>query len=574
MSTATARPQAASVREQSVAMPARDGVVLRATVHRASDARPVVLVRNPYGEPMTRGIPVAPFLDAGFAVVVQDCRGCGDSDGVHVPFEREEEDTLDAIDWCARQAWSTGEVFMYGASYSGMVQLSAAGRAPDALRGIIPIVAPADFLDGVAYRGGAFQLGQLVGWYTLKGVPDLARRGAAGEDVAGLREALGRHAADPEATLSHLPVTEAPFVGNVLPTWRRWLEHPRRDDYWRFSYGPRRTGTRVPALHIGGWFDLFLGGTLDNFRTLREGAATQYAREGQRLVVGPWSHVDQSGTVGELEFGAGGSAAALGLEQIEVEFLRAARAGAPIPGPAVRVYVMGAGRWRTGESWPLEGTRFERWHLREGGRLTREPSREASAATAFDVDPSDPTPTVGGQTLMTGGRGGGVERGPGPRDQRVLDDRTDVVRFLGDVLEEDVEVTGPVTARIAVSTSATDADVVVRLVDVWPDGRAMSVVSGITRLSGRDGADADPRAVEPGAVYDVDVDLWATGQLFRAGHRIRVDVAGASFPEFDRNSGVGPHRADALVLQPRRQTIHHDVAHPSSITLPVQPAPL
>jgi putative CocE/NonD family hydrolase len=560
------------LREHRVATPARDGVVLRASVHRADEPRPVVLVRNPYGEPLTRNVPVAVFLDAGFAVVLQDCRGCGESEGTHVPFENEEEDTLDAIAWCARQEWSTGEVSMYGASYSGMVQLAAAGRAPEALRAIIPIVAPADYFAGVAYRGGAFQLGQLTGWYTMKGVPDLVRRGAAGEDVGALRAALGAHAANPAGTLSHLPVREAPFVSQVLPTWRRWSDHPRRDEYWRFSYGPRRTGTRVPALHIGGWFDLFLGGTVDNFRTLREGAATEYARAGQRLIIGPWSHVDQTGTVGELAFGAGGSAAALGLEQIEVDFLRAAREGAVIPGPAVRVYVMGSARWRTGESWPLEGTRFRRWYLRDGGRLTPDAPGEDAAAVGFDVDPLDPTPTVGGQTLMFGGRDGGAEWGPGPRDQSPLDGRTDIARFVGDVLEEDLEVTGPVSARISLSTTATDADVVVRLIDVWPDGRAMSVVSGITRLSRREGMDAEPSPLVPGRIYEIDVDLWATGQLFPAGHRVRVDVAGASFPEFDRNGGDGPHGADAVALHSAHHEISVDPQHPSFLTLPVPPA--
>jgi putative CocE/NonD family hydrolase len=171
---------------------------------------------------------------------------------------------------------------------------------------------------------------------------------------------------------------------------------------------------------------------------------------------------------------------------------------------------------------------------------------------------------------MFGGRAGGAEWGPGPRDQRSLDDREDIARFVGDVLEADLEVTGPVSAHISLSTSATDADIVVRLIDVWPDGRAMSVVSGITRLSRRGGLDEGPSPVVPGATYEVDVDLWATGQLFRAGHRLRVDVAGASFPEFDRNSGEGPHGAHAVDLHPAHHEIHLDAQHPSFITLPVQ----
>jgi len=565
---------ASLVLERAVPSATRDGVTLRATVYRTGEPRPVVLVRNPYGEMMTRSIPVAPLTDAGFAVVIQDCRGSGQSDGDFVPFEAEENDTLDAIEWCAAQPWSSGDVVMYGASYSGMVQMAAAARTPDALRAIIPIVTPDDYHSGLAYRGGAFALGQLTGWYTLKSMQTLLHRAARGEDVREGMQKLGRHSQDVLATMMHLPVTEAPFVSEILPSWGRWLEAGVRNEYWdQLSYGGRRHSIAVPGLHVGGWFDLFLGGTLDNFRTLRAEARNARARSGQRLVVGPWSHVDQTGTVGELSFGPQGSALGVGLERMETDFLRAALdPDAEIPGPVVRVFVMGAGRWRTAEEWPIPGTDWQPWHLSAGGVLAPAPPSEADAFTEYAFDPADPTPTVGGQTLMTGGRDGGVEWAPGPRDQSVLDDRTDIVRFASAPLVEDLEVIGPVTATLHVSTDATDADFIARLVDVWPDGRAMSVVSGIVRLSRREGPEAAPRAVEPGSVYSVEIDMWATGQLFRAGHCVRVDIASASFPEFDRNGGIGPHHAWATTLGAARQRIHHDGLHPSFITLPVVPA--
>lgn len=547
--------------ERRTAVPMRDGTSLTATVYRTDAPRPVLLVRNPYGEPMTRSIPVAPFTDAGFAVVVQDCRGCGDADGDFVPFENERADSVDTIDWCAAQDWSSGEVVTYGASYSGMVQLDAASQAPPALRGMIPIVTPADYLTGVAYRSGAFQLGQLTGWYTLKSLQTLQVRARRGEDVAAGFAALGRHGANPLSTMRHVPLSSAPFVSQILPTWTRWLDRPRRDEYWKqLSYRDRRMQIAVPALHIGGWFDLFLGGTLENFRTLRAHAATAAARAGQRLIIGPWSHIDQSGAVGELAFGPAGSSQALGLEAMETAFARAALSGDEVPGPAVRVFVMGANRWREAEDWPLPDTHWTPWYLHEGAALSPVSSTEATSTTAFAFDPEDPTPTVGGQTLMTGGTAGGNEWAPGPRDQRAVEARGDVVSFTTAPLAEDVEVVGPVQATVHVSVDSADADVIVRLVDVWPDGRAMSVTSGITRLSFRAGQDLPPEPATPGVVYEVDVDLWGTAQLFRAGHCIRVDIAGGSFPEFDRSTPT----ATAVV-----HTVHHDRDHPSRVVLPV-----
>ncbi|KDA05460.1 hypothetical protein DC31_16020 [Microbacterium sp. CH12i] len=432
---------------------------------------------------------------------------------------------------------------------------------------------PDDYHSGLAYRGGAFALGQLTGWFTLKSMQTLLHRAARGEDVREGMQKLGRHSKDSFATMTHLPLSDAPFVSEVLPSWRRWLMSGVRDEYWdRMSFGGRRDRIAVPGLHVGGWFDLFLGGTLDNFRTLRLGAATPRARDGQRLVVGPWSHVDQTGTVGELSFGAVGSALALGLERIETDFIAAAiDADAEIPGPRVNVFVMGSGRWRSADEWPIPGTDWQRWYLGAEGTLCETRPVDAESSTDYLFDPNDPTPTVGGQTLMTGGRDGGVEWAPGPRDQRVLDDRADIVRFTSAPLRSDLEVVGPITATLHVSTDATDADVVVRLIDVWPDGRAMSIVSGVLRLSRREGPEAAARAVEPGVAHRIEIDMWATGQLFRAGHSVRVDVASSSFPEFDRNGGIGPHTADATTLTSATQRIHHDAGRPSFITLPVLP---
>ncbi|WP_159502162.1 CocE/NonD family hydrolase [Microbacterium sp. 18062] len=562
--------------ESRVAMVARDGVILRSVVHRMTDreTQPIALVRNPYGEPLTRNIPVVALLQAGFAVVIQDCRGTGDSDGEFVPFESEEADTGDAIGWCAELPFSNGRVVMYGLSYSGMVQLAAAVTAPAGLAGIIPVVTPADYQTGLAYRGGAAQMGQITGWYTMKTLQSLLYRAEHGEDVGDLLRRFRRHASDVWSSIGGGPLAEAPVLSEVLPTWDRWLREDIAGTYWPgVSYRDRRAGVAVPALHIGGWFDLFLGGTIDNFATLRASAADERARAGQRLVIGPWQHTDQSGTIGDLSFGAAASAAGVGLEGRIAGFARAAAADEEIPGAPVTLYVMGAGIWREEQEWPLARTRWTPWYLHADGVLAPDAPAGADGSTSYVHDPADPVPMRGGQSgIFAGGLDGGNEWTAGPRDQRPLDARDDVLRFVGAPLAEDVEVTGPVSVTLYAATSAQDTDFVARLIDVSPDGRALGVVDGIVRAKFRAGQDA-ARPVAPGEVVEYRIDLWATSWLFRAGHRIRIDIASSSYPNWDPNLGLLANNALVSPREGRRATqhVHHSAPYPSHVVLPVIP---
>ncbi len=576
-------PVAAITGERNAPVEMRDGTVLRADIFRteAAGSRPVLLIRNPYGEPMVRMAPVLPAIEAGFAVVVQHCRGTGASDGEFVTFESEAADGADTIEWCARQPWCDGNVVMYGPSYLGMVQFAAASLSPAALRGLVPVVTPADYHWGLAYRQGAFQLGQALAWHALKagqqlGYALLARGDAAPEppDRASAQGELLALMADPAAAYAHLPLRDMPAVSGILPSWRAWLDHEERDEYWHgLSYRDARRRVSAPALHIGGWFDLFLGGTLDNFTTLSRHAATPRARRGQRLIVGPWTHADRSGGTGELYFGAFASDVAIGLERLVIDFLRdAADPGQPDPaGPRVRLFVMGDNVWRDEDDWPLPRTRWTRWYLHADGSLAPSSPYESAPPSRYVHDPRDPVPTVGGATLLTGGPGR-AEWMPGPRDQRPVEARPDVLCFTSEVLDEDLEVTGPVTVTLHAATSAADTDFTARLVDVWPDGRALSVTDGIVRARYRSGSGlADP--VTPGQVHQYTIDLIATSQVFKAGHRLRVDVASSNFPCYDRNPGNGAlaataTEADFVVAE---QTICHDADHPSCITLPVIP---
>jgi uncharacterized protein len=570
-------PATPVVAEHNAPVEMRDGTLLRADLYRRAESGPfpALLIRTPYGEQMLRAAaPVIPAIDAGFALVLQHCRGTGTSDGEFVTFENEAADGVDTIEWCARQPWCDGNVAMSGPSYLGMVQFAAATQAPAALKAMVAIVTPADYHWGLAYRQGAFQLGQAMGWHLLRSGQELAYRAAGAQDASAEMSALLRLMASPRSGYHYLPLAGIPAVSEILPSWRRWLEHEDRDQYWSgLSYSGRRDRVAAAALHVGGWFDLFLGGTLDNFAALCRSAATQYARHSQRLIVGPWTHGDRSGVAGELHFGVLASEQAIQLEQLELDFLRGqVRPGRQEPpGPRVRLFVMGDNVWRDEDEWPLARTQWTRWYLHSDGSLSPSPPPAAAAPSRYTHDPRNPVPTVGGATLMAG-EAGGVAWLPGPRDQREVEARPDVLSFTSKALPADLEATGPVTVTLHAATSAADTDFTARLADVWPDGRALGVTDGIVRARYRQGGE---RAVPltAGEVSQYTIDLIATSQVFKAGHRVRVDIASSNFPCFDRNPGNGARAASATEddFVVAEQEIWHDSEHPSYITLPVIP---
>jgi putative CocE/NonD family hydrolase len=564
--------------EHNTPVTMRDGTVLRADVYRPADGspRPVMLVRNPYGEAMARNTPVVPALDAGFAVVVQHCRGTGTSDGDFVLFDNEAADGVDTIEWCAAQPWCTGDVGTYGASYLGMVQMHAAVLAPPPLKAMVCVVTPADYHGTWAYRQGAFTLGQMLGWHTLKSMQTLAYRASAGEDVSAERVALARYLANPVAGLRRLPLRDA-AVAQVLPGWRMWLDHADRDEVWQArSFADHRHQVTTPVFHVGGWFDLFLPGTLDNFVTLSQHAATDQARRNQRLLVGPWTHSDQTGTAGEVHFGPLASAVAAQLEATVLDFLyRAVQSGEPAEAAPVRLFVMGDNVWRDEHEWPLARTEWTRWYLHPDGSLSPTAPAADADPLRYTYDPDDPVPTVGGSSMVVGGPDGGVSWMPGPRDQRGVEARPDVLSFTSTELAEDVELTGPVLVTLYAATSAADTDFTAKLVDVWPDGRALGVVDGIVRARYRDGTGrATP--IEPGEVYEYTIDLVATSWVVKAGHRLRVDVSSSNFPCYDRNPGNGAASASATEVDfvVAHQSVYCDASHPSHVTLPVIPRPV
>jgi putative CocE/NonD family hydrolase len=529
--------------ERRVPARMRDGVTLYATVYRPAEGPPVPAILSRTCYQAHRGVTANAAVDpeqavpAGYALVVQDVRGTGRSDGEFDPFVNEAADGYDSVEWLAAQEWCNGEVMLSGRSYVGATQWLAAAEQPPSLKAIAPVITGSNYFHGWVYQGGAFQLGFNLFWVNL---------------MNGLK----RQESSFVIQTMHLPVKAPPLIdeGEAGRFYKRWLEHSTEDDYWRgLSINQRYEKVQVPALNVGGWYDVFLGGTLENYR----GA-------GSRLIVGPWVHGNAWNTWPTESFPAFAGADTVDLDAEQLAFF-----SDPDAGPRVRIFVMGTNVWRDEEDWPLARAVDTPWHLRADGVLSPERPGE-EPPDEFTYDPADPAPTLGGPTSLPARM---LSTNSGPSDQRVAEEREDVLVYSSEPLAEAVEVTGPLTMVLWAATSARDTDFVVKLTDVDPEGCSRILAEGVIRARFRNGYDAE-ELIEPDAVLEYRIDLMATSNTFLAGHRIRVDVTSSSFPRFDRNPNTGrPLGTDGpedLVVA--RQTVFHDPARPSHIVLPVVPA--
>ena len=584
MSTAPATPTVELHR--NVEIPMRDGVVLRADLYRpAGDGRhPVVLQRTPYDKSLKANafMMMDPLrtAEAGFAVVVQDTRGRFASDGSFTPFRDDTADGYDTVEWCAAQPWSTGVVGMYGASYVGATQWLAAIAAPPSLRAIFPQITASQYHEGWTHQGGAFALGFNLSWTVAGLAPDTYRRmrkerpdmTAAFHRVVGAIDELGEW-------FTHTPLSDLPLLADGAPYFADWVAHPDDDDWWApIRVEDHYEQVTTPSLNVGGWYDIFLGGTLANYVGMRARGGTEAARQGQRLVVGPWHHmVSPSNIAGEVDFGAGANALAVDLDGMGIRwFDQWLRHDEPPPSqdPPVRLFVMGENRWRTFADWPAPEAVDTAWYLHSGGRaqslrgdgsLSPEPPTAEEPFDAFVSDPRNPVKTKGGGLCCWPGAIPG-----GAYDQRSVEERSDVLVYTSAVLDEDVTVIGPVRCVLHAATSAPDCDFTAKLVDVHPDGYARNLCDGILRGRYREGTSRSV-LLEPDTVHEWHIDLVATANVFKAGHRIRLEIASANFPRFDRNPQTGEASGTATEFATALQQVFHDPARPSRVVLPIAP---
>jgi putative CocE/NonD family hydrolase len=555
--------------ETDVPIPARDGIILRADVYRPTEGRhPVLLGRTTYGK-RTWGTWIDALATAGegYAVVVNDARGQHASDGVLDPFRTDVSDGYDVVEWCAAQPWSNGRVGMYGSSAAAFLQLQAAIARPPNLAAIAPMQTWSSFGRGCCYDpGGAFSL-YTQEWALLITNQDPARRLRA--DEPGYEERAARtaqaawevghwHARRP---LVGLP----PLAPDLAPYLDEWLRHPDHDAWWDDRDVAPALGTiSVPALHIVGWYDRFCRSTIANYLAIGRDADP---RPAQRLVIGPWPHgVPVQVTSGDRHFGP---AASVDARRLLLDWARVHLRGEPPPDDEapVQIFVLGIDRWRDEAAWPLARQREETWYLRSGGhantrggdgRLSREAPGVDEPADWYTYDPADPTPSVPGRA---GRPWGSVDQGP-------IEEREDVLCYTSEPVEADTEVTGHVRARLYAATTGQDTDWIVKLVDVAPDGRVARLVSGMIRARYRD-SQASATLLEPGRTYAYDIDVGPISNVYRSGHRIRIEIASASFAEYDPNLNTGGPAADETAGVVVRQTVLHDGERASHVVLPV-----
>ena len=548
----------------NVKVPMRDRVNLSSDIYfpKGEDGPfPVVFSRTPYDNTTETMVDSAVFFaQHGYASVLQDTRGRNDSDGDFYPWVNEFNDGHDSIEWIGGQDWCDGNVGMVGGSYVGNVQWQAAAMGSRYLKAIVPRVIGDNLYESPQYQGGAFQLGWAAMW-------TFRMDGRTKQDIFVYNW---------EQLFASLPLKDLDkAAGKDMGYFREWVDHPDYDEYWRaLANNERYQDIQAPVLQIGGWYDFFTAGTFNNFVGMRERGGSELARSNQRVVMGPWIHSASTMThAGEVDFG---KSSVLDLNEIELRWfdhwLRGENNGAEGDAP-LRIFVMGTNEWRDEQEWPLARTRFTPYYLHssgeanslmgDGGLSTDPPNGEPPDRYVYN--PAFPVPTRGGNTCCN----------PelvlwGAYDQRPVEHRNDVLVYTTDLLEEDLEVTGPVIAKLYASTDGRDTDFTAKLVDVAPDGYARNLCDGIIRGRYREST-SEQRLLDPGDVYEFTIDMWPTSNAFLKGHRVRVEISSSNFPRFDRNPNTGNAFGQDAELRVAHQTVLHDADHPSHVILPVVP---
>ncbi len=606
---AQAAPYTAVLFEEGVLVPMRDGVRLATDVYRPArngevvdEPLPALLSRTPYGRSGGGiGAQARYFASHGYVVVVQDMRGRYDSEGVFEKYHAYDAyDGHDIVEWIAALPYTTGQVGMWGTSYGAHTQADAAKMDPAGLGALLlNFGGLSNGWDHKVRNHGALELAQQLGWAWGELPADsddpVVRQKFEEEDVADwfaavpLREGL--------SPLSVRPNFEAYFL--------RQQNHGDYDEVWRglgVNWEEYYAQTAdVPMLHVGGWYDPYTGTTAQNYAALSRMKASP-----MHMIMGPWTHgANARSYAGDVEFGPDGAIADFGrefhLRWFDRHLKGVSNAAADLP--PVRVFVMGTGDghrdangrlyhggyWRDAASWPLPEAEATPFYLHGDGSLRPEPPREASSATTYTYDPHHPVPTIGGSFSGVLKRGAYDQRerefkSLGGRSENgfygstppylPLSARQDVLVFQTPPLEEDVEIVGPITVRLHVSSTAVDTDFTAKLIDVYPasedypTGFDMNLTDGIVRARYR-GARDRQELMTPGEVYELTIEPFPTANVFKRGHRIRIDVSSSNFPRFDVNPNTGDPLGQHRRMIPADNTVHHDRSRPSHVILPV-----
>lgn len=521
-------PQQESVaRKQTVMVPMRDGVRLATDIYlpEGEGSFPVILLRSPYDRKIGEGI-AQEAVRRGYAMVIQNTRGRFGSEGENLPFEADGWwgpcDGEDTVEWLMKQPWCNGKIGTWGGSALGITQYLLAGTGTKKIVAQhITVGAPS--LYHVMYWGGVFRKAMIEDWLKI-----------------------------------------SQFSPDALKLWK---SHHIYDDYWRKrDMTSRYKMVNCPAVHIGGWYDIFAQATLDAFVGYQTKGG-QNARGKQKLLMGPWAHGVFQEKVGELTFPKAKNppTSAHEIWRWFDHYLKGIDNGVDRE-PTVTYYVMGdvidpnapGNEWRTANQWPPVKATLTPFYLHTDKSLSLQKPKKNGALT-YTYDPKNPVPTIGGPNLTLPA---------GPMDQRKIEFRPDVLVFSSEPLQEPLEVTGRVKVILWASSDAPDTDFVAKLCDVYPDGRSFNVCEGIIRARFREGFSKE-QWMQPSKIYRFEIDLWSTSIVFNKGHRIRLLVTSSNAPAFDPNPNTGEPFYPEDKTRVARNTIHMSPDHPSQILLPV-----
>jgi putative CocE/NonD family hydrolase len=585
------------VTEKSIPMKTRDGITLYADVVRpdAPGRLPVLLSRTPYNKKGTDDPngPTYLFARHGYVSITQDCRGRFESEGEYDTIFQEIADGYDAVEWAARLPWSNGRVGTTGQSYLGLAQYMIACNdpMPPSLQVMAPVSASSDYHASWIYHTGGVSLwGWMVPYALFKGLNTLKRKKRndlfekAKEYVEGgefpiMRQTrFGLNAFTPltDKWYCHLPIKDwAEILKETAPYFAEHIAHADDGEYWyRANVNRHAASVSVPMLHVTSWYDIFGEGGRNAYQSIKSNSQFEKARNGQRLIIGPWGHllpynVPSSRGTGEIDFGP---TALIDLNETLLRWfdywLKDIDNGF-IEEPPVAIFTLGENRWQKLADWPPPNMRQIPYFLHshkganalggDGTITTVPPSGEPPDTYVYD--PNDPVPSLGGNNLAID---------MGVQDQRSVEARNDVLVYTSEPFEQPLEVTGPVTVTLWASSSAVDTDFTAKLVDVHSDGYAQNLLDGIIRARYRESESA-PKLIEAGKPYRFTIDLWATSNVFLPGHRIRVEISSSNFPRFDRNLNTGETFGEGTKGVPAHQTVFHQEEMASYILLPVIP---
>lgn len=533
----------------------------------ADTTAPTLLVRQPYGRAIATTVSLAQpewFARHGYNVVIQDVRGRGDSTGKFYPFRDEGSDGALTVEWLAKRPECNGRLGMYGFSYQGLTQLLAAAEQPTGLSCIAPAQTAGDLFHGWFYHHGALRLAGTVGWATQMLKTDARRL-----KLRNASDAL-------EAAWLKLPAlfAQTPYAGipelntSGLPSYfRDWVSHREPGDYWAAHDISRRYGRIIiPGLHIAGWFDPYLLGSIALYENLAAHAGTQHARANQFLVAGPWVHIPWGQFAGETDFG---SAANLDTDALLLRWFNhwLKDSGEFASEPKVKLFAQSENRWHSLNEWPSQGasnpSSTTSWFLRSDGFANSSKGDGTLAATApATEEPRDSFCYEPEVPVLSPGMGA-----PGQFNQARAELLNNVLIYTSAELTERLHVCGSPRVSLFAQTSAEQTDLVAKLVRVTCDGRALNVCLGIARS---DFLFRDP-AHKPNTPQRWEFALEPTSCVFAPGERVRLEISSSAFPLYDRhpNCNVPPQLATSWDWQQARTQILHDAAHPSSLNLPV-----